>query len=165
VKTILKNIAGHGLNQKSIAITGESKTHAYHIWIDPDTLKPHDNILHRNPLSGQPGGHKGLNQHALVNQPIVTQLLREAAVAIVETRARVADKEIRERQEVRKREREQRIRDAAPKLLLALETLCACFDEEGHLDQIFEDQVSIALEDAQDAIKDVRQSHDNARAR
>jgi len=156
VKIVL--IAGEGLGHKNIAITGKSETHAYHIWVDSATLKPHDNVLHRNPLPGQPGYHQALNQHALANQPIVAQLLRKAATAVAETRARVADKEMRECQEAREREREQRIKNTAPKLLLALEALYACFDAEGHLDQTFEDQVSVALEDAQDAIRDARQS-------
>ena len=156
----LKNLNASNYSEITtiIAICGETDTARYHIWVDRDTLKPQDDILHKNPPLSQPNAfkHQPLRQAAQCNHEIVKQLLAAAPSTIAGAKFKAEKEKERTRLEYEESKRQERIKNAAPSLLSALELLYACFDDEGNLNEQFQDQVSVALETAEAAIKEAK---------
>ena len=136
------------------SICGETDSQHYHIWVNNHTLLPQDNILHRNPCKAGEGTYQALSQSAKCNHHIVAQLRRAASSAIAAAKLEFEKQQAKQRAEWQERKRQEKIKDAGPKLLEALKQLRSFFDDAGvfHIGEDHRTKLAAALKNVDMAI-------------
>ncbi len=104
----------------AIAISGNIGPASYHIWIDRDTLKPNDDVIHRNVQTDHGTEYRELKQSAQCNREIVRQLLHAPASAVAGAKFKFDREQEKIRLQYEKQKRHERITAAAPAMHVAL---------------------------------------------